>query len=393
MNPEYEEKRQHLISEHNTGLGLKKLCEKYHVGKSTACRWIKEDKQIPIETLKSISIRELYLLKLEVATLRKQVAIIEKSKVTERLSSEEKCLIVDKLASEYGIHALCKTLGLRRSTYYYHCRAPKETQLEKSDSELRPLIKQIFDESKERFGAHKIKVVLNSQGMQVGEKRIVRLMKQMGLVCKQCRLRDWASANRQYKYYPDRLKKKFEQTAPNQVWVSDVTYVRVKEAFCYVCVIIDLFSRKVIECHVGRENSSDMILETFNNAFKKRGKPIELMLHNDQGANYTSYMFRSFLRELSVKQSFSHPCTPHDNAVNESFFACMKREELSHKHYTSEADLVADVEEYVRYFNTMRPHERLGDKTPDQIEQDYWDSLQCKNKAADSSLPESAAAI
>jgi len=134
-----------------------------------------------------------------------------------------------------------------------------------------------------------------------------------------------------------------------------------------------------------------MVLETFNEAYRRRGQPAELMIHSDQGANYTSYMFRSFLRELKVRQSFSHPGTPHDNAVNESFFACMKREELSHKYYTSAEALAADVEEYVSFYNALRPHERLGDKTPDQLEEEYWQTANGKSKKADlSCITESA---
>lgn len=95
-----------------------------------------------MEDLKTLSRRELYLMEQEVARLRKQVAIYENSQVTEKLTVVDKCLIVDKLAPQYGIHALCKTFGLLRSTYYHHLRAPKETQLEKKNAELRPLIKE-----------------------------------------------------------------------------------------------------------------------------------------------------------------------------------------------------------------------------------------------------------
>lgn len=367
--------RRQIIKENDNGTGVKKLCRQYKIGKSTAYRWLHEGKALPIEELKTISAREIYLLKTEIIRLRKQVQIFEEGKIMDALPIKEKCQLIDKMSPKHGIHLLCRTLGVRRSTYYHHVRRPEKTELEKQDEMLRPLIKHVFEESNARFGAHKIKVVLRNRGITVGEKHIVRLMKQMNLVCKQCRLKYWSSANRQYKYYPNRLKRGFEQKAPNLVWVSDVTYVRINDAFYYVCAILDLFSRKVVECRIGNSNSSDLLLEAFSAAYERRGKPQELMLHNDQGANYTSYMFRSFLRELEVVQSFSHPGTPHDNAVNESFFACMKREELSHQYYTSVDELKKDVEEYTAFYNSLRPHERLGDKTPDQIEAEYWQNV------------------
>lgn len=380
QNLSNEETREQFITEHKQGIGIKKLCRKYGIGSATAYRWLDDGTPRPVNGFATITPRQIYQMRAETEGLRKMVQIYEDCNMSDMLSLKDKCALVDKWSGKYSIHVLCKTLKLRRSTYYHHLRSPEKTLLEKQDEELRPLIKSIFEESHERFGAHKIKVVLAQRGVVVCEKRIAKLMKQMNLVCKQCRLRIWSSANRQYKYYPDRLKKKFTQTAPNQVWVSDVTYVRVKDVFYYVCAILDLFSRRIVGWKISGQNSSDMLLEAFESAFKQRGKPNALMLHSDQGANYTSYMFRSFLRELNVTQSFSHPGTPHDNAVNESFFACMKREELSHKFYNSVEELTKDVGEYAAFYNGMRPHERLGDKTPMQIEAEYWQQQENKKR-------------
>lgn len=372
QNLSNEETRVQFVEEHNQGIGIKKLCRKYGIGSATAYRWLDDGTPRQVNVFPSITPRQIYQLRTESERLKQMVQIFEDCNISEMLSPKTKCELIYKLSGKYSIHILCRTLKLRRSTYYHHLKSPEKTLLEKRDDELRPLIKGIFEESHERFGAHKIKVVLAQRGIVACEKRIAKLMKQMNLVCKQCRLKVWSSANRQYKYYPDRLKKKFTQTAPNQVWVSDVTYVRVNEAFYYVCAILDLFSRRIVGWKISNQNSSDMLMEAFDNAYKQRGKPKTLMLHSDQGANYTSYMFRSFLRELKVTQSFSHPGTPHDNAVNESFFACMKREELSHKFYRSVEELKKDVGEYAVFYNGMRPHERLGDKTPMQIEAEYW---------------------
>ena len=109
----------------------------------------------------------------------------------------------------------------------------------------------------------------------------------------------------------------------------------------------------------------------FDAAFEMRGRPEGLIFHSDQGLQYTSFVFRRHLRELKVKQSFSNPGTPLDNAVAESFFACMKREELSHNYYDTIEELQRDVDEYVEFFNNMRPHQRLGMQTPSEVERNF----------------------
>ena len=109
----------------------------------------------------------------------------------------------------------------------------------------------------------------------------------------------------------------------------------------------------------------------FDSAFEMRGKPAGLIFHSDQGAQYTAFEFRKHLRELKVKSSFSNPGTPLDNAVAESFFACMKREELSHNYYYDLEVLRHDVADYINFFNNMRPHQKLGRLTPSAAEANF----------------------
>ena len=109
----------------------------------------------------------------------------------------------------------------------------------------------------------------------------------------------------------------------------------------------------------------------FDTAFEQRHRPDNLTFHSDQGTQYTAYTFRKHLRDLGVNQSFSNPGTPLDNAVAESFFSCMKREELSHNYYDSVDDLRRDVADYVVFFNNTRPHQKLGMLTPCEAEQQF----------------------
>ena len=173
------------------------------------------------------------------------------------------------------------------------------------------------------------------QNIFLSAKRVRCLMKEMGLVCKQVRLRYWSTTSRKYKYYKNKIKRDFNHPEPNIVWVSDISYVRVKDDFCYICIIIDLFARRVIGYSVLPEMTEFGVLDLFNKTFELRNCPERLTFHSDRGSQYTSFIFRSHLRKLGVSLSYSHPGMPLDNAVAESFFACMKREELSHNYYNS----------------------------------------------------------
>lgn len=179
-------------------------------------------------------------------------------------------------------------------------------------------------------------------------------------------------------YYRNYLWQQFDQSSPNQVWVSDITYVKVGKAYYYVCVVMDLFSRMIISYGISDAIDSTLTISTFGNAFIKRGKPKKLMFHSDQGSQYTAYVFRQYLRSLKVKQSFSSPGNPYDNSVCESFFHTLKKEAIYHHLYDTPDQLTAVLEEYIHFYNEERPHRKLNMKTPFQIETEYL--LHAKNE-------------
>ena len=280
--------------------------------------------------------------------------------------------MIDRLESDFSVHLLCKALGVLKSTYYHRkLRSPVKKQHEIQDEIMRPLIKQVFDESAERFGRNKIRSVLQQKGYTISRERVSRLMKEMNLVCKQMRPRFIVMGSRKDKDSPDKVQRNFETEAPNLVWVSDISFVYVKKDLYSIVVIIDLYARMVVACDVTKNVRASFIIGLFDSAFEKRQHPRGLMFHSDQGVQYTSNSFRKHLRDLGVKQSFSNPGTPWDNAVAEAFFACMKREEISHKYYNSLEKLKRDVADYVDFYNNRRPHEKLGMLTPCEVERQF----------------------
>lgn len=368
--------KNNIFNQYISGEKISDLCDEHQISRSHLYRLIKNNKIHKRRNGKTINFHELYQLERKVEFLQIENEIFKKSGCGINSSNEEKIKAVDTLKDDYTVYAVCKTLDLLRSTYYHHLlRAPKQKWNEIRNDMLRPKIIEIFEKSKERFGAGKISVKLREQDIIAHKTLISKLMKEMGLVSKQNRLRMHNTTNRSSKYRKNRLMQNFDQEHPNTYWVSDVTYMLTKESDVYTCVIIDLYSRKVIAYGVSNKNDTDLVLSTFKKAYEERDCPKGLTFHSDQGATYTSYEFRKHLRDLGVLQSFSNPGTPYDNAVAEAFFSIMKRESLSHKWYETVKELEEDVAEFISFFNTYRPLAKLGNISPDEYEKKYIGAL------------------
>ena len=180
------------------------------------------------------------------------------------------------------------------------------------------------------------------------------------------------------------LKREFSADRPNQIWVSDITYFKVKSYWVYLCVILDLYSRKIIAWRVSRHMSTNLVTATFKTAFEERGRPQNLTFHSDRGPQYISKTFEELLQRCGARHSFSATAKPLDNAVAETFFSTFKREEAYRREYTSERHFRRSTEEYVRFYNEVRPHQTLKFKTPQAFEDAFWSRFiekQCSNTA------------
>ncbi len=169
------------------------------------------------------------------------------------------------------------------------------------------------------------------------------------------------------------LNQAFSQKAPDIVWVSDITYLRAGSKWYYLCVIIDLFSRKVIAWNLSPRMDVDLVIITFKKAYGSRHMPCGLMFHSDRGSQYTAFAFRKLLDDLDVVQSFSKKGYPFDNAVSESFFKYLKKEQTGRMTYSTMRELHISVFEYIEgFYNSRRPHGSLDYMTPNEFEEAYW---------------------
>lgn len=268
-----------------------------------------------------------------------------------------------------AIHTLCDALCISRDTFYnYIFRRKEVTVYDKRREEMREHIQAVFEESRQRFSANKITAVLSERGIKTTPKYVAELMREMGIAS------IVISSKKEYKKHlrltkkQNHLQRQFQVSEPNRFWVSDVTCFKINDKYNYVCMILDLFSRKSVAHGISPKNSTYLITSTFKRAFKERDNPQQLTFHSDQGAQYTSNALRKLLRMNKVVQSFSKSGSPYDNAVAEAFFASMKKEELYRTIYKSERQFCESVDNYIRFYNAERPHSTLNYKTPDKFE-------------------------
>ena len=310
----------------------------------------------------------------EITNLKRTIYIWENIGVGMNATTKEKEIATKQFLeknSDYNFYQVCDVIGLNKGTYYHFINDKKnKTQYEINDEKLSIEIRNIYAKTEGRIGSNKIKLILDSRNVKASLQKVRKLMKKMNLkvVIKKPNRRDKDTTPKNI-FRNNLLKKQFFQDKPNKVWVSDFTEIKINRAKFYLCVILDLFSRKVVAYRLSIRLNSNLALLTFKDAYQNRGEPNDLLFHSDQGSQYTSIEFMNTLKALKTKQSFSNPGNPYDNAVMESFFATLKREEVHRKKYKDYDDLKASIDKYMVFYNDIRPHKSLKYLTPTQFEE------------------------
>lgn len=315
--------RQQVVLAIRNGLTIIEASQRYRIAQSTLYRW---EKDTILTT--NISTADYTTLQRKSQRFDHILQIIRLSTIIDEVPLQRRLMILAQLHeqfNQYSIHELCEVLNVSRGTFYNHIfRKADRTKYFEEQQALKLQVKQIFDDSKQRYGAEKIRVVLAENGIRVGKERIRKIMNDLGLVS----VRENAKSNyRKRQQYQKRnlLNQEFKTERQNEMWVSDITYFKVKNYAVYLCVIIDLFSRRVVGYRVSRKSSTHLVTATFKQAFEDRGQPIKLTFHSDRGGQYISDTFISLLSSCGVRQSFSNSGRPYDNAVAETFFATFKK--------------------------------------------------------------------
>ena len=251
----------------------------------------------------------------------------------------------------------------------------------KENQHIASMILQIYAEYNKRLGAYKITYVLKRDyGINISVGRVYRLLKQLQLP-KMSTDRPRVSGNQSENFAcHNHLQQNFTQKAPNLVWVSDITYIKAGGKWHYLCIVMDLYSRKIISWHISANADVELVITAFRKAYENRNAPYGLMFHSDRGTQYTAFSFRQLLDSLNVVQSFSKKNYPFDNACCECFFKYLKKEETNRKFYHSRQELQLSIFEYIEgYYNSKRPHSTLHMLTPNEAEALYWKQNPCRS--------------
>lgn len=269
---------------------------------------------------------------------------------------------------------MCRVLRVNRSTYYKHFSSEPAPRI-RENQQLASLILHVYADYNKRLGAYKTAYVLQRDyGIHISVGRVYRLMKAMQLPRMSTVKPSGRAKHNDNGDFPNHLDRDFSQKAPNLVWASDITYIKAGGKWHYLCIVMDLFSRKVISWHISPKADVELVMATFKKAYDKRNAPCGLMFHSDRGSQYTAFSFRRLLDSLNIVQSFSGRGCPFDNACCECFFKYLKREETNRRIYHSFHELQLSVFEYIEgYYNSRRPHATLAMLTPDEAEDLYWE--------------------
>ena len=371
-----EEQKKKIVEMYFAGKTITEILNETGVARSTLTAWIKEYEQKPKST-KQVNMRDYNDLKQKCEQQEKMIQILWSSPCTVSAPLSERYEAVKYMLEKFGysVTLTCKTLKVDKGSYYNHTRRNKNgnTIAAQRNAKLLPIIQKIFEDSNRTYGADKIHYLLKQQGHVIGRNTVAKIMHENDL---------FSSRGGAKKLYDQSQERKliisnqnFEVTRPNQVWVGDVTQFNINDKKFYICIILDLYARKIVGCKVSTNNSTHLIKCTFKQAYEDRS-PTDLLFHSDQGANYASKTYMNYLKELGVQQSFARARMPYDNSRAEAFFKTLKAEKLYHIQFRTELEFRQAVSEYILHYNEDRPHTVLRYMTPSAYEAAYYEQLE-----------------
>ena len=273
-----------------------------------------------------------------------------------------------KVAGSLSVEKMCQVAVVSRAGYYrsFAERCPGEEEMM-----VRAVIQKIVVEHRRRYGYRRVWFELNQKmGMVVNHKRVLRLMREDNLLALQRKQYVMTTDSNHSLEIALNLARHMKLTAVNQLWVSDITYIRLREQFVYLAVVMDAYSRKVVGWELSRSLSSQLAVRALEQAIVMRQPSPGLVHHSDRGVQYASREYVTLLEKDQMVASMSRPGNPYDNARCERFMQTLKQEEIYASAYRDLEHLRENLGDFIeRYYNRKRLHSALGYRTPEEFEQ------------------------
>ena len=265
---------------------------------------------------------------------------------------------------QHPVRMMCRALGVSRSGFYDWCYRPESPRARRHQSLLQR-IRHFHAQSRETYGSPRIRADLVATGERVGANTVARLMQRAGIVPKTVRRFRVTTDSRKTIAAPHLLKRAFSAKQPNERWVSDITAIPTREGWLFLAVIIDLYSRAVIGWSMQPRLKSVLVTDALKMALVRRKVSSRLLLHSDQGSQYTAAEYRTLLADNRIDCSMSRKGNCWDNAVAESFFHTLKAELVRHEEYRSRLAAKVSIFDYIEvFYNRQRRHSHIGQVAP-----------------------------
>jgi putative transposase len=283
---------------------------------------------------------------------------------------------VDEHRGRFGVEPICKTLGVSVSAYYQR-RGGEPSVRVVEDRRLLDRIRELHAANYYAYGYRRMWLALRRAGEQVPRCQVQRLMKTNGIVGAKRRGKPWRTTrpDPQAARRPDLVRRDFNATAPNRLWVADLSYLRCWEGLVFFAFVLDAYSRMIVGWQLAGHMRTDLVLDALRMALRRRqpGADVELIHHSDRGSQYTSIDYTQTLADHHVLASVGSVGDAYDNALAESFVDTFKTELITDRVWQSRSQLELAIVEYIGWYNSARLHESLGDIPPLEYEQRHAD--------------------
>ena len=280
-----------------------------------------------------------------------------------------KYAFIEKHKDRHSIALLCRCLQVSRCGFHaWRDREPSAR--EKHDQQLLMAIRRLHLEHRQRYGGVKTWKALQANGIACGKHHVARLRRQHGIeAIRRTRQRLTVEHHKTAAAAPDLLERKFTATEPNRVWAGDMTFIRTREGWLHLAVLLDVFSRLVVGHAMDSRPGQALHIDALQMAIRQRRPQPGLIHHTDRGVQYRAGAYRAVLDQQGIVASMNGRKVPQDNAMAETFFSTLKNELIHHVDLPTREQAKALIVDYIeRYYNRTRIHQSLGYRTPEQFE-------------------------
>jgi putative transposase len=284
---------------------------------------------------------------------------------------------VEALRLQHPITDLCHHLKVSESGYYsWRSRSP--SQRKRDDTKLKVVIRAAHKRTRETYGPERLQQdIVEQEGLRIGVHRIKCLRKEIGIRCRQKRkFKATTNSNHSLPVAKNLVDQKFTVTAPNQIWLTDITYIRTREGWLYLAAHKDLFNGEIVGFALDKRMTSALVMKSlFRAAVRKHPAP-GLIHHSDRGSQYCSKKYWKMIKQFKMKASMSRRGNCYDNAPIESFWGTLKNELVYHRDYQSRKEAIREITEYIEiFYNRQRIQKRLGYLSPVAYERKYYEKM------------------